>query len=124
MDKKIISDQNYKWVRILLINYFIFSFIFCFIYLIAPLLGGVLSVSSVVFFISHSGMAVFCYWILKNVYNIQDISPASFSVFVVYSFLCTYLWFELKTAVIISVIYFFFSLFGYVKYKKRLIQIV
>lgn len=123
MHKTIISAKLFKLVKILLINYFIFSFILCLFYLIAPLLGGIFSLTSAAFFLSHSGMAVFYFGILKAVYNTKKISLAIFSIFVAYSFLCAYLWFELKTAVIVSIIYFFFSLLGYMKYKKRQIQI-
>ena len=117
MNKIIISKKVYKLCNFVLAGYFALCTIFLLIYLIAPITGGIFSLTAVFYFGSHMIMAFFIKFFLGQIYNSNPISPLMFVIFAVYSTICYYLWFESNVALLFSAISLIVTFFGYKKYS-------
>jgi hypothetical protein len=84
MNRIIISKKVYKLCNVILLGYFAICAIFLLIYLIAPLTGGIFSLSAVFYFGSHMVMAIFIKFLLGKMYYCAPISPLMFGMLAIY----------------------------------------
>ncbi len=117
MNRIIISKKVFKLCNAILVGYFAICAIFLLIYLVAPLTGGILSLSAVFYFGSHMVMALFIKFLLGKIYYFTPISPLMFGIFAIYSIICYFLWFDSNVALLLSAISLIVSFFGYKKYS-------
>lgn len=115
--------KNFSKEVVTLLNVAILFFLaIILLYSMAPLLGGIFSLSAVIYYSSFVGITLIAKYFLKKYEKITVISKSELLFKILYESICYFLWFETPIAIFFLLFGLVINIVGYRAYSNKLVK--